>query len=111
MTRRFCDLCETEMVPEDDKPFVRQLSAGDTKVVVSLLVTNEHLHAVTDICNQCKIKIVNEGETYVAPQIATLQKHIETPIPEKRSFFREPIAFVPSQPRHQEPQHAVVTES
>lgn len=80
MTRRFCDLCDKPLQPEDDKPFIKQLPLGvgasNAMIVVSLAVTNEHLHIITDICNSCKLKVVNEGQQYTAPsqiRVATLQ--------------------------------------
>jgi hypothetical protein len=97
MTKRFCDLCETEMTQLDDLPFIRQLPLRNSSaVVVSLAVTNEHLHAVNDICNQCKLKIVNEGEPYVSPHVATLQQTRPNLEPLPTLFDTTP--FTPSQP-------------
>jgi hypothetical protein len=93
MTKRFCDLCEKEMSPEDDKPFVRVMN----NVVVSLMVTNEHLHAINDICHDCKVKVVNNGKPFPDKEslpIATLQP--------SEGAFRPPVPpqihpFEPSQ--------------
>jgi hypothetical protein len=60
MIKHFCDRCEKELTPEDQTPFIRQME----DVVVSLMVTNEHLHAINDICNSCKIEIVTHGKPY-----------------------------------------------
>lgn len=92
------------MTTLDDQPFIREmpLPHADSKVVVSLAVTNERLHVVNDICNVCKLKIANEGKPFVAPQVATLQPTIapSTPIPELRSVpsVFETTPFTPSQP-------------
>jgi hypothetical protein len=100
MTKRFCDVCERPLTPEDDKPFIREYTSKvptDSKVVVSLVVTNEHLHQVSDVCNKCKIKVVNEGRPYVAPQIATLQK-TPTLTPMPAPFKESSTSFEPSKP-------------
>lgn len=101
MTKRFCDLCEKEMTQEDDLPFIRQLllnshGSTDAAIVVSLAVTNERLHAVHDVCNRCKLRIVNEGAPYVSPAVATLQPH--TPRIEPLPTLFDTTPFTPSQP-------------
>jgi len=72
-TRRFCDICDTPLTPEDDQPFVRVYSPtripAPNKVVGHVMIMNEHNHVLTDVCNGCKLIVVNEG----TPQVATLQ--------------------------------------
>lgn len=114
MTKRFCDVCERPLSPEDDKPFIREYTSKiptDSKVVVSLVVTNEHLHQVSDVCNKCKIKVVNEGRPYVAPQIATLQKQQPPSLTAMPAPFKEsPTSFEPSKPANKpQPQQQPVS--
>ena len=102
MTKRFCDLCQKELIPEDDRPFIRHLN----QVVVSLVVTNEYLHAINDVCNSCKVSVVTEGaEGMPKQEVATLQHPTKTPpIVEQSSspiqVFRaaDPPKFEPSVP-------------
>jgi hypothetical protein len=101
MTKRFCDLCQKEMSPKDDVPFIRHINT----VVVSLIVTNEHLHAINDVCNDCKVSVVTEGaEGIPKKEVATLQSPVKSPpIVEHHSpiqVFRaaEPPQFEPSAP-------------
>jgi hypothetical protein len=95
MTRRFCDLCDRQLEPTDDQPFIRQIEHLHGTVVVSLAVTNERLHAITDICNDCKLKVVNEGKPFNSKQIiATLQSD-RIPSPDTPSIFKT-VSFEPS---------------
>src|SRR3954471_2084057 len=93
-TRRFCDLCNAQLTPADDQPFIRVLNfrtysdeptvAGeepvlDRKATAFVAITNENNHALTDICNGCKLKVVNKGEVKTSTQpspIATLQPSV-----------------------------------
>ena len=78
MTKRFCDLCQKELKPEDDIPFIRHINT----VVVSLIVTNEFLHAINDVCNSCKVSVVTEGSMGIPKKdnrpVATLQQPEES---------------------------------
>lgn len=100
MTKRFCDLCQKELIPEDDKPFIKHINT----VVVSLIVTNEFLHAINDVCNSCKVSVVTEGTEGMPKKdnrpVATLQ------LPEESKPFAvfkadEPPTFEPSVPAAQ----------
>jgi hypothetical protein len=116
MTKRFCDLCQTEITPFDDQPFIKQLSIpnSESTVVASLVITNERLHTVNDICNRCKLRIVNEGQPFRSSSVATLQ---QPPRPEvmPRLFTAEPFdtsPFVPSsQPATSQPEQPTKIEN
>ena len=104
-TRRFCDLCERPLTPEDDQPFVRAFSyntnADPASAIGFIMITNEHNHALTDVCSRCKLRVVTEGEHHVVklPKIATLQpmspKDMEVPV----KLFAEPSEpLLPKEP-------------
>lgn len=88
-TKRFCDICDKQMQPEDDQAFSRSLEyfkppfgpreinqKKDAKAFGFIMIVNENNHPLTDVCNECKLKIVNEG-TDESPNntssVATLQ--------------------------------------
>lgn len=75
MTKRFCDICEKPLTPEDDKPFVRYHASKDAQIM--LVVTNSNGGVLTDVCENCKQVIAIDG-ALIPPQrepteIATLQ--------------------------------------
>lgn len=93
-TKRFCDICDSLMSPNDDKAFSRSLEYGNKpiphgshvkKAFGFIMIVNEHNHPLTDVCNGCKLKIVNDGVDELprgpAGQVATLQPvAADTPI-------------------------------
>jgi len=101
-SRRFCDLCDEGLTPEDDKPFVRLYSSPETSnnAIGHIMIVNEQNHVLTDVCNGCKLKVVNEGKPHDPtnmPQIATLQQpHLVRATPVEST--PPPLPFVPSIP-------------
>lgn len=98
-TRRFCDLCDNPLKPEDDVPLVRVLEYPDerlagqkpNKAFAYVQVTNENNHPLTDVCIGCKLSIVTNGE--LAPTtvtIATLQPQVAADTPVPTPFFKLP---------------------
>jgi hypothetical protein len=89
-SKRFCDICDALLTTADDQPFIRDLAYappnmervhGDAKyahVLGYISITNENNHPLTDVCNGCKLKIVNEGQPTSKPnsRIATLQQPV-----------------------------------
>lgn len=82
-TKRFCDICDELMQPKDDQPFSRMVEYGPRHVDSSgakafgfIMIVNENNHPLTDVCNGCKLRIVNEGEDELPKgqsPVATLQ--------------------------------------
>lgn len=124
-TRRFCDLCDQLLIPEDDQPFVRTLNYGDypndekpSQAVAYVEITNQNNKPLTDVCNGCKLRVVTDGKPTSRPTpvpIATLQPEVpadrkapvtlfragEAPsslLPETPPKPTPPIAFEPSMP-------------
>lgn len=58
-TRRFCDLCDQPMQPQDDEPFIRHSPLKD--IQIALIVTNQSGGVVNDLCNSCKVELVLHG--------------------------------------------------
>lgn len=133
-TKRFCDICDTQLTPADDQPFVRELafySPGDReanqlpdrKAVAFIAITNEENHPLTDVCSGCKLRIVTDGQPPAKPvAVATLQPNLASDTPVAITPFRlsekppilprrppahqppEPIRYEPSLPVHQSDQ-------
>ena len=95
-TRRFCDLCERMLTPEDDTPFVRAFSYNTNKdpqlAIGFIMITNEHNHALTDVCSKCKLRVVTEGKPHEVklPKIATLQQMASKDVAVPVKLFAEP---------------------
>src|SRR3954471_18189565 len=91
-TRRFCDICDQPLQPQDDQPFVRayeyrppgEIVDDETvtpplKAVAYVEITNQNNKPLTDICSGCKLHIVTNGEPTTRPTprpIATLQPEV-----------------------------------
>lgn len=101
-TRRFCDICDKALVPDDDAPLVRVLEyipiawgpEEDERLTrpqafAYVAITNEQNHPLTDVCIGCKLKIVTDGHPApkVAP-IATLQPQVASDSSIETPFFR-----------------------
>jgi hypothetical protein len=105
-SRRFCDMCDAQLTPEDDQPFIRELNYipvgpdGDhvwpkgepePKAVAAIVITNEQNHPLTDICLGCKLKVVTDGQTPTKPAgIATLQPNVASDTKAPVTLFRLP---------------------
>lgn len=95
-TRRFCDICDSPLTPEDDRAFVRAFSYNTDKdpalAVGFIMITNEHNHALTDVCSRCKLRVVVEGQPHevAMPKIATLQPMPAHDIKPKVELFTAP---------------------
>lgn len=112
-TRRFCDLCDRALQPEDDQPLVRELeytpisSTGERvwpegepkpKAVAYVEVTNQNNKPLTDVCLGCRLRIVTDGTATVKPSpspIATLQPEVAADRPPVLKPFAAPT-LVPS---------------
>lgn len=93
-TRRFCDLCDQQLKPEDAQPLVRALSytpvsstgerdwpegEPEPQAVAYVEITNQNNKPLTDICMRCKLRIVTDGLPTTKPSpvpIATLQPNV-----------------------------------
>jgi len=85
-TRRFCDLCDEPIKPDDDKPFVRCFTPprqGAEKVIGHVMIMNLQNHVLTDVCNECKLRVVTDGDDYdpASAPVATLQPNFVKPVP------------------------------
>lgn len=112
-TKRFCDICDNQLTEEDDRPFIRVLEYGaDTanpakptaKAQAHVMVMNEGKHILTDVCNGCKLKIVNTGEPMTTEQVATLQPSSIFPTPLPTALPPPPPTDVPKLERSLKPQ-------
>lgn len=95
MTRRFCDICDAPLTPNDDKPFVRKATFAKNPNFVAIgfiMITNEYNHALTDVCHGCILKVVSEGQPYTpdVSKIATLQPMPAADQKPKVQLFAEP---------------------
>jgi hypothetical protein len=117
-TRRFCDICDQQLKPEDAQPFVRAFEyrppGEDTqdgfvplplKAVAYVEITNENNKPLTDICNGCKLLIVTHGKPTTKPgptPIATLQPEVAADVQPSVTPFRAPptppSALLPEKP-------------
>lgn len=109
-TRRFCDLCDQPLTPEDDQPLVRALSytpisatgqrnysaEGPPKLqaVAYVEITNENNKPLTDVCIGCKLHIVSDGLPTTQPKpspIATLQPKVPADTQSEIRPFAAPV--------------------
>ena len=111
-TKRFCDVCDALLQPVDDKDFIRTLFIPDReqqagvspvgrKVLAYVQITNENNHPLTDVCNRCKLKVVNEGtdEVPTPTTVATLQPQVAADARPAVHLFRPPPpALMPDKP-------------
>jgi hypothetical protein len=101
MTRRFCDICDKPLTPEDDLPFIRWHAEKDVQVMVA--VTNSVGGILNDICQNCKEIIVIDGKperpAAVQQKIATLQPNPASLPSPMRTNGGAGAPFVRSQPQ------------
>jgi hypothetical protein len=101
-TRRFCDLCDEPIQPEDDQPFIRVYVPTHSgiravpKAVGHIMIMNEQNHVLTDVCNGCKLKVVNDGASQTLPAVATLQQQPSSTVP--AALPTPVLPFTPSIP-------------
>lgn len=92
MTKRFCDRCEEELGPPDDIPFVRVDTEHNIKV--SLIITNLENLAIAEVCNNCKVAIINqpidaEPETIAAISNAPTLESPAKPFTSAKADFKQ----------------------
>lgn len=99
-TKRFCDICDSLLTEEDDKPFIRSYPYTENTVertitkraVGHIMIMNEQNHVLTDVCTACKLHIVNEGTIVdeFKEGVATLQP-VSTLLPLQPSLQKPPF--------------------
>lgn len=130
-TRRFCDICDKPLTVADTQPLVREFAycprgpdgeippqvEGEepvkNKVVAYVEITNANNHPLTDICIECRLRVVSDGTPVSKPtSIATLQPMVASDVTPRVELFaapeRKPSEFLPKQPPHAPEQPAPV---
>jgi hypothetical protein len=75
------------------------------KVVAYVEITNANNHPLTDICIECRLRVVSDGTPVSKPTaIATLQPMVASDIPPRVELFAapeiKPSALLPKAPPH-----------
>lgn len=122
-TRRFCDICDKPLTNADVQPLVREfayrqrgadgeilpIAAGEeplqNKVVAYVEITNANNHPLTDICIECRLRVVSDGTPVSKPTaIATLQPMVARDVAPRVELFAapeiKPSTLLPIQPPH-----------
>lgn len=126
-TRRFCDICDKPLTNADVQPLVREFVyrqrgadgeilpdvAGEepikNKVVAYVEITNANNHPLTDICIECRLRVVSDGTPVSKPTaIATLQPMVASDVTPRVELFAAP-EIKPSALLSKEPPHPLVT--
>lgn len=120
-TRRFCDICDKPLTNADVQPLVREFAyrlrgpSGEfepypegeepikNKVVAYVEITNANNHPLTDICIECRLRVVSDGTPVSKPTaIATLQPMVAKDVVPRVELFSapeiKPSELLPKQP-------------